>query len=176
MLTCTSWGVVFIKVLKSFQLYTARSPSEFIELWKAICYPCSHLPCFHVLQLPDQLVPCKEWVSCKLLFDPHGLSTCSKTTSTMRLPPPFLLLFRIKYVRIINVSTAKSLGIHIDPCSLWIQLKGYSVWIQKTWDQMPALPFCYVTFLFHSSTTFWFGHPKNGCNTLPISSNVINVQ
>lgn len=94
----------------------------------------------------------------------------------MRLPPPFLVLFGIKYVRIINVSTAKNLGIHTDLCSLWVRLKGYDVWIQDTWDWMPELPFWFATFLFQSCAKFWFNHLKNGYKILPISSNVMKVK
>lgn len=43
----------------------------------------------------------------------------------MRLPPPFLVLYGIKYVRIIKVSAAKKLGTHMWIFrGLWIQLKG----------------------------------------------------
>lgn len=94
----------------------------------------------------------------------------------MRLPPPFLVLFGIEYVRIINISAATKLGIHTDLCSLWVPLKGYGAWIQNTWDWMPALPCWHATFLFQSRTEFWFGHLKNAENTLPISTNARKVK
>lgn len=147
-------------VLRSFQVYTARFP---IKVYRTLGSNLLSLLTFllllsHTRQFPGQLVPCKEWVFYKLSVWPQELPTSSETTSTVGVPPPFLLLFGTKYVRIINVSAAKNLGIHIGLCSLWVQLKRYSVWIQKPWDQMPALPFWSILILFQSCTEFWFAH------------------
>lgn len=136
MVTCTYWGAAFIMVLKSFHVHTARVP---IKVYRALgsnllSLLTSLLPLSHTLQFPGQLVPCKEWGSYKLLSEwPQELSTSSETTSTMGVPPPFLLLFGTEYVRLINVLAAKNLGIHTGLCGLWVQLKRYGVWIQKTW-------------------------------------------
>lgn len=120
MLTCTYCRVAFIKVLKFFQVYTMRFPIEVDRALESNLLPLltSLLLFQRALQLPDQLVPCKEWVSYKLSAWPQELSTSSETMSTMGVPPPFLLLFGIKYVRIINIVAAKKLRIHIGLCSL----------------------------------------------------------
>lgn len=149
-------------VLRSFQVHTARFPIKvYRTLGSNLLSLLTSLPVLsHTRQFPGQLVPCKEWGSYKLLSAwPQELSTSSETTSTMGVPPPFLLLFGTKYVRIINVLAAKNLGIHIGLCSLWVQLGRYGgVWIQKAWDQMPALPFWSILILFQSCTEFRFAH------------------
>lgn len=148
-------------VLRSFQVYTARFPIKvYWTLGSNLLSLLTSLPVLsHTRQFPGQLVPCKQWGSYKLLSAwPQELSTSSETTSTMGVPPPFLLLFGTKYVRIINVLAAKNLGIHIGLCRLWVQLERYGVCIQKAWDQMPALPFWSILILFQNCTVFWFAH------------------
>lgn len=107
-------------VLRSFQVYTARFPIKvYWTLGSNLLSLLTSLPVLsHTRQFSGQLVPCKQWGSYKLLSAwPQELSTSSETTSTMGVPPPFLLLFGTKYVRIINVLAAKNLGIHYTSLS-----------------------------------------------------------
>lgn len=159
-LACTYWGAAFTKVLKPFQVYTAKCPIKADRALESnlLSFFTFLLLLSHALQFPGQLEPRKEWGSCKLLSErPREFSTSSGTTSTMAVPPPFLLLFGIKYVRVIHISVAKNLGMRTGLCGLWVQLQGWDVCIRKPWE-MPALPFWSATFLCQSCTQFWLAH------------------
>lgn len=75
----------------------------------------------------------------------------------MGVPPPFLLLFGTKYVRIINISAAEDPGMRTGLCGLGVQLEGWDACIRKTWER-PALPFWEATFPFQGCAEFWFAH------------------
>lgn len=117
----------FFRCLNPFRCTQLGSPTQVYRALRGnlLSLLTSPLLLSHALQFPARLVPCKEWGSCTLLSEwPQELSTSSETTSTMRAPPPFLLLFEIKYVRIINISAVKNLGIHTGLRCFWERLKA----------------------------------------------------
>lgn len=109
----------------------------------------------HALQFPAQLVACNEWGSCTLLSEwPQELSTSSETTSTMTAPPPFLLLFKIEYVRIINISAVKTLGIHTGFRCSWEGLKAMVSGFRKPGPRCQLCPSGWSSSFFGAGSSF----------------------
>lgn len=85
---------------------------------------------------------------------PQELSTSSETTSTMTAPPPFLLLFKIEYVRIINISAVKTLGIHTGFRCSWEGLKAMVSGFRKPGPRCQLCPSGWSSSFFGAGSSF----------------------
>ena len=114
MLIGTYWGIAFIKVLKSFQVYTARFLiKDYRTLESSLLSLFTSLLVSHVLH--PRPVPALQGRS---LLQVVVWLTPGTFHQFWNNEAPFLLLFGIKHVKIINILALENLRIHIDLCSL----------------------------------------------------------